>query len=139
MTTPLRPNVLIDITSTRERKRKAVKTYESQLRITHYLTYIAALNEVRTLTVPERKPSRHSGWWNFLCVQKKILRDGLHIRHLSQKIHRAVHKIHKRRPCVLQKRVIRLENTGLIFATLNKLDFRKCLTSVMQAYILFTE
>jgi len=53
--TPLRPNVLIDITSTHKSKRKAVKTYESQLRITPYLTYIAALNEVRTLTVSGAK------------------------------------------------------------------------------------
>ena len=49
--TPLRPNVLIDITSSRMRKRKAVKKYKSQLRITPYLKYIAALNEVRALTV----------------------------------------------------------------------------------------
>jgi LmbE family N-acetylglucosaminyl deacetylase len=53
VTTPLRPNVLIDITSTRDRKRKAVKRYKSQLGITDYLKYITALNEVRSLTVRE--------------------------------------------------------------------------------------
>jgi LmbE family N-acetylglucosaminyl deacetylase len=53
VTTPLRPNVLIDITSTRERKRKAVKKYKSQLKITDYLKYITALNEVRALIIRE--------------------------------------------------------------------------------------
>ena len=53
VTTPLRPNLLIDITSTRDRKKKAVKKYKSQLGITDYLKYITALNEVRTLTVRE--------------------------------------------------------------------------------------
>jgi LmbE family N-acetylglucosaminyl deacetylase len=53
VTTPLRPNVLIDISSTRNRKRKAVKSYKSQLGITDYLKYITALNEVRALTVRE--------------------------------------------------------------------------------------
>jgi LmbE family N-acetylglucosaminyl deacetylase len=53
VTTPLRPNLLIDITSTRDRKRKAVKKYKSQLRITDYLQFITSLNEVRTLTVRE--------------------------------------------------------------------------------------
>ena len=53
VTTPLRPNLLIDITSARDRKKKAVKKYKSQLGITDYLKYITALNEVRTLTVRE--------------------------------------------------------------------------------------
>jgi LmbE family N-acetylglucosaminyl deacetylase len=53
VTVPLRPNLLIDITSVRERKRKAVKKYKSQLRITDYLRFITSLNEVRTLTVRE--------------------------------------------------------------------------------------
>jgi LmbE family N-acetylglucosaminyl deacetylase len=51
--TPLRPNILIDISSARKIKRKAVKAYESQLRLTPYLKCMAALNEVRTLTVPD--------------------------------------------------------------------------------------
>ena len=53
VTTPLRPSVLVDITSSRAAKRKAVEEYRSQLGITDYLGYIIALNEVRTLTVPE--------------------------------------------------------------------------------------
>jgi LmbE family N-acetylglucosaminyl deacetylase len=53
VSTPLRPNVLIDITPTRDSKRKAVREYKSQLRISDYLKYITALNEVRTLTVRE--------------------------------------------------------------------------------------
>ena len=53
--TPLRPNILIDISSTRKIKKKAVKMYGSQLRLTPYLKCAAALNEVRTLTVPQAR------------------------------------------------------------------------------------
>jgi LmbE family N-acetylglucosaminyl deacetylase len=51
VSTPLRPNILIDISSTNQRKKKAVKKYNSQLRITDYVKYVTALNKFRTLTV----------------------------------------------------------------------------------------
>jgi len=67
------------------------------------------------------------------------LRGGLRINHLSQKVHIVPHKIHRRFFGVFQNRSIQAENTGLIFAIVIKLDFRKCLTSVMRAYILCTK
>jgi len=51
VTTPLRPNMLVDITSTYRWKKKAIKKYASQLKLMDYLKYITALNVFRTLTV----------------------------------------------------------------------------------------
>lgn len=51
ITTPVRPNVLIDITSVYKRKKRAIKQYKSQLKLIDYLGYISALNTIRSLTV----------------------------------------------------------------------------------------
>lgn len=51
VTTPLRPNVLVDISSTFRQKKRAVKKYRSQLRLIDYLQYTTALNTFRSLTV----------------------------------------------------------------------------------------
>lgn len=53
VTTPLRPNMLIDVTSVYGRKKKAMKKYKSQLRILDFVSYINALNKVRSLTVQD--------------------------------------------------------------------------------------
>jgi LmbE family N-acetylglucosaminyl deacetylase len=49
--TPLRPNILVDITSVYDRKKRAVKKYRSQLRLKDYLLHITSLNTIRSLTV----------------------------------------------------------------------------------------
>ena len=51
VTTPLRPNVLVDITSVYGKKKRAMKRYGSQQRVTDYLGHITALNTIRALTV----------------------------------------------------------------------------------------
>ena len=51
VTTPLRPNVLVDISSTFRHKKRAVRKYRSQLRLIDYLQYTTALNTFRSLTV----------------------------------------------------------------------------------------
>ena len=51
VTTPLRPNVLVDITSVYGVKKKAVRRYKSQLKLADYLSHITAMNTIRTLTV----------------------------------------------------------------------------------------
>ena len=51
VTTPLRPNLLVDISSTFRQKKRAVKKYRSQLRLIDYLQYTTALNTFRSLTV----------------------------------------------------------------------------------------
>jgi LmbE family N-acetylglucosaminyl deacetylase len=53
VTTPLRPNMLIDVTSVYGRKKKAMKKYKSQLGILDFVSYINALNKVRSLTVQD--------------------------------------------------------------------------------------
>lgn len=59
--TPIRPNILVDITSVYSRKRKAVKRYKSQLEITDYLRHVTALNTIRALTV--RVPRYVEAFW----------------------------------------------------------------------------
>jgi len=49
--TPLRPNMLVDVTSVYTRKKRAIKKYKSQLKIRDYFKHIAALNAIRSLTV----------------------------------------------------------------------------------------
>ena len=51
VTTPLRPNVLVNISSVFRRKNRAIKKYKSQLRILDYRVYCNALNTFRALTV----------------------------------------------------------------------------------------
>lgn len=51
VTTPLRPNILVDIASVYRRKKRALKRYRSQLKHMDYLGHITALNTVRALTV----------------------------------------------------------------------------------------
>lgn len=50
VTTPLRPNILVDITSVYSTKKSAAKKYKSQLKVKDYLRHITALNTVRALT-----------------------------------------------------------------------------------------
>lgn len=49
--TPLRPNILVDITSVYGKKKRAMKRYTSQLRLIDYLGHITAVNTMRALTV----------------------------------------------------------------------------------------
>jgi LmbE family N-acetylglucosaminyl deacetylase len=51
VSTPLRPNMLVDITSSFGKKKKAMKKYRSQLRLINYLGHMTALNTFRSLTV----------------------------------------------------------------------------------------
>ncbi|MEF9427002.1 MAG: PIG-L family deacetylase, partial [Candidatus Mariimomonas ferrooxydans] len=51
VTSPLRPNILVDTTYVHKCKETAVKKYSSQLRLINYIRHIDALNTVRTLTV----------------------------------------------------------------------------------------
>ena len=55
VTVPIRPNMLIDITSSYRHKRKAIKKYRSQIKLYDYLGYITSLNKIRTLTVQETR------------------------------------------------------------------------------------
>ncbi len=67
VTTPLRPNMLIDITAAYTRKKRAIKKYKSQLKIRDYLKHIIALNTFRSLTVDGL--SHVEAFW---CVDKPL-------------------------------------------------------------------
>jgi len=62
VTTPLRPNILVDITAVYRRKKRALKRYRSQLRLKDYLGHITALNTLRALTV--NGPRYVEGFWS---------------------------------------------------------------------------
>ena len=51
VTTPLRPNILVDTTSVYNSKKKAAKRYGSQLKLMDYVRHFTALNAIRALTV----------------------------------------------------------------------------------------
>lgn len=51
VTVPLRPNLLVDISTSYGRKKKAMKKYASQLKLNNYLGHVTAVNIFRTLTV----------------------------------------------------------------------------------------
>jgi LmbE family N-acetylglucosaminyl deacetylase len=69
LVTPIRPNILIDVSTVYSYKEEAMKAYESQLKITDYLYLISSLNAYRTMTLG--RGTRHAeAFW--------ILRDDEH-------------------------------------------------------------
>jgi LmbE family N-acetylglucosaminyl deacetylase len=72
ITTPLRPNMLIDITTTYNKKKKAIKKYTSQLKLTDYLKHITSLNTFRSLTI---KGSRYvEAFW---CTERPLSEEDI--------------------------------------------------------------
>jgi len=67
ITTPLRPNILVDVTSVYGSKKRALKKYKSQLKIKDYLKHITALNTFRSLTVDG--PCEVEAFW---CVDEPL-------------------------------------------------------------------
>jgi len=57
VTTPLRPNILVDVTSVYKIKERAVRRYVSQLKLTDYLRHVTAMNTMRSLTVKNPRDS----------------------------------------------------------------------------------
>jgi LmbE family N-acetylglucosaminyl deacetylase len=55
ITAPVRPNMLVDITGVFGYKKKAIRVYKSQLKITDYLSLISSLNIYRTFTLGGKK------------------------------------------------------------------------------------
>ena len=51
ITTPVRPNILVDISRTFKWKKKAMKCYSSQTKILDYLGLMEAMSRYRTFTL----------------------------------------------------------------------------------------
>ena len=51
VTSPLRPNILVDISRTFKWKKRAMKCYKSQLKLTDYLDLMQAISRYRTFTL----------------------------------------------------------------------------------------
>lgn len=59
---PLRPNVLLDITTLLETKEAAMRCFVSQLRQQSYADHIQALNRFRTYTLPKEVMAAEAFW-----------------------------------------------------------------------------
>lgn len=59
---PLRPNVLVDITPVLARKRRAMRCFASQLAQQDYLRHVSALNTYRTYTLPPHVEAAEAFW-----------------------------------------------------------------------------
>ncbi len=59
---PLRPNVLLDITTLDDTKEAAMRCFESQLAQQDYLRHIRALNQYRTYTLPREVLAAEAYW-----------------------------------------------------------------------------
>jgi LmbE family N-acetylglucosaminyl deacetylase len=70
VTTPIRPNILVDVTSTYSTKVTAIKRYASQLHLRDYFKYSNALNIFRALTV--NGPEYVEAFW----MTERNLSDG---------------------------------------------------------------
>jgi len=77
--TALYPNVLIDITSEMERKRKAIRCYHTELYYNDYLSCIEALNRFRTLTLPKEVRFAEG----FVLYGKETPEEDIRLRMLS--------------------------------------------------------
>ena len=70
VTTPLRPNMLVNITRVYTSKKRAIQKYKSQMRIRNYLKYITGLNEFRSLTLSGTKHAE-AFWYIDKTVSKE--------------------------------------------------------------------
>ena len=62
ITTPIRPNTLVDISNVFKTKKRAIRVYRSQLMITDYQRLISALNTYRTFTLTDRVKYAEAFW-----------------------------------------------------------------------------
>jgi len=60
--TPIRPNILVDITKVFHRKKKAIKCYKTQLRINDYLHLLTCLNTYRSFTLGKNVKYAEAFW-----------------------------------------------------------------------------
>lgn len=70
VTTPLRPNILVDISSVYNVKKSAIKKYKSQIKLANYLECITALNTFRSLTI--NKSRKVEAFW---IINKPLSED----------------------------------------------------------------
>lgn len=62
VSSPIRPNALVDISSVAETKYEAIRTHESQLAFRDYVRYARGLNAYRAMTLPAEARSAEAYW-----------------------------------------------------------------------------
>lgn len=75
ITVPVRPSLFVDITKVFKYKKKAVKCYKSQLRITDYLRLSEALNIYRSFTLGKGVKFAEAFWQVRQVTGKETLRN----------------------------------------------------------------
>jgi LmbE family N-acetylglucosaminyl deacetylase len=75
----LYPNILVDITAEMEKKREAIKSYQTELHYNDYLSKIEGLNRFRSLTLPETITFAEG----FILYGKNTTEDALCLRLFS--------------------------------------------------------
>jgi LmbE family N-acetylglucosaminyl deacetylase len=75
ITVPVRPSLFVDITKVFKYKKKAVKCYKSQLRITDYLRLAEALNIYRSFTLGKGVKFAEAFWQVRQVRGKETLRN----------------------------------------------------------------
>jgi LmbE family N-acetylglucosaminyl deacetylase len=77
ITTPFRPNILVDITGTFRYKKKAIKCHKSQLKLTDYFRLAKAMNAYRTFTLGRGVKFAEAFWEIRGILSKEDLRKWL--------------------------------------------------------------
>jgi LmbE family N-acetylglucosaminyl deacetylase len=75
ITVPVRPSLFVDITRFFKYKKKALKCYKSQLRITDYLRLSEALNTYRSFTLGKGVQFAEAFWQVRQITEKEALRN----------------------------------------------------------------
>jgi N-acetylglucosamine malate deacetylase 1 len=75
ITVPVRPSLLVDVTKVFKYKKKAVKCYKSQLRITDYLRLAEALNIYRSFTLGKGVKFAEAFWQVHQVTGREALRN----------------------------------------------------------------
>ena len=72
VSSPLRPNTLVDVTSVTDRKTAAIREHHSQLQSRDYLAYTSGLNQYRAMTL-DRASTRAEAYWVIAAAELQVL------------------------------------------------------------------
>lgn len=72
VSSPLRPNTLVDVTSVTDRKTAAIREHHSQLQSRDYLAYTSGLNQYRAMTL-DRDSTRAEAYWVIAATELQVI------------------------------------------------------------------
>jgi len=72
VSSPLRPNTLVDVTAVADRKTAAIREHHSQLQSRDYLAYTSGLNQYRAMTL-DRDSTRAEAYWVISAGELQVI------------------------------------------------------------------